>query len=133
MGRLARDPLSTEVVATRANRLSLTAGLVAGVAYSTFASFVANALTPVSGRLIELDFLRRAVSGRYEEVFSLSGVVPTVLGSLAVFAMVWWIMRVTLEHWNSADWRRIDSIDRGLSDRSFIKPPEFALSVSESE
>ena len=103
MGRLARDPLPIEVVAKRANRLSLTAGLVAGVVYSTFASFVANALTPVSGRLIELDSIRRAVSGRYQEVFSLNGVIPIVLGSMAVFAMVWWMMRVMLDRWETGD------------------------------
>ena len=54
MGRPGRDPSSTLDVVSGANRIALLAGLVAGVAYSTFASFVANALTPVSGRLIEL-------------------------------------------------------------------------------
>jgi len=49
-----------------AEKLSLLAGLTAGLAYSTFASFVANALTPVTGYLIETDSLRRAVSGRYQ-------------------------------------------------------------------
>jgi hypothetical protein len=85
------------------NRLSLAAALVAGIAYSTFASFVANALTPVSGRLIELDLYRRGVSGRYQEVFSLNGVLPIVLGSVAVFAMVWWITRVMLDRWETGD------------------------------
>ena len=56
-------------------KLSLLAGLTAGLAYSTFASFVANALTPVSGRLIEADSFRRAVSGHYQEVLSLNGVI----------------------------------------------------------
>ena len=78
-------------------------GLVAGIAYSTFASFVANALTPVSGRLIELDLLGRSVSGRYEEVLSLNGVIPTMLGATIVCAMVWLMTRATLEHLQSEE------------------------------
>jgi hypothetical protein len=48
---------------TGAEKLSLLAGLTAGLGYSIFASFVAKALTPVSGRLVEADTFRRAVSG----------------------------------------------------------------------
>jgi uncharacterized membrane protein len=103
MERLGRASLSSTTIANGSNRLSLAAALVAGVAYSTFASFAANALTPVSGRLIELDSYRRAVSGRYQEVFNVSGVIPIVLGSMAVFAMVWWITRVMLDRWETGD------------------------------
>ena len=103
MGRPGRDPSSTLDVVNGANRIALLAGLVAGVAYSTFASFVANALTPVSGRLIELDLLRSSVSGRYVEVLSLNGVIPTVLGAIVVCALVWWMTRVTLEHLQSEE------------------------------
>jgi len=81
----------------------LLTGLIAGIAYSTFASFVANALTPVSGRLIGLDLLRRSVSGRYEEVLSLNGVIPTMLGATIVCAMVWLMTRATLEHLQSEE------------------------------
>ena len=88
-------------------KLSLLAGLTAGLAYSIFASFVANALTPVSGRLVETDSFRRIASGHYQEVFSLDGAVPTVVASLIVFVLVWWSMRVILEHWNREDWGRI--------------------------
>ena len=98
MGRPDRDLSSTPDVANGANRIALLTGLIAGVAYSTFASFIANALTPVSGRLIELDLLHRSVSGRYEEVLSLNGVIPTVLGAIVVCAMVWLMTRATLEH-----------------------------------
>jgi hypothetical protein len=101
MGRSDRDPSSTLGVVNGANRIALLAGLFAGVAYSTFASFVANALTPVSGRLIELDLLRRSVSGQYQEVLSLDGVIPTVLGAIVVCALVWLMTRVTLEHLDS--------------------------------
>jgi hypothetical protein len=103
MGRPGRDPSSTLEVVSGANRIALLAGLVAGVAYSTFASFVANALTPVSGRLIELDLLRSSVSGRYVEVLSLNGVIPTVLGAIVVCALVWWMTRVTLEYLQSKE------------------------------
>ena len=103
MGRPDRDLSSTAVVDNGANRIALLAGLIAGIAYSTFASFVANALTPVSGRLIELDLLRRSVSGRYEEVLSLNGVIPTMLGATIVCAMVWLMTRATLEHLQSEE------------------------------
>jgi hypothetical protein len=103
MGRLDRDLSSTSEVDNGANRIALLTGLIAGIAYSTFASFVANALTPVSGRLIELDLLRRSVSGRYEEVLSLNGVIPTMLGATIVCAMVWLMTRATLEHLQSEE------------------------------
>jgi len=98
-----------------AEKLSLLAGLTAGLGYSTFASFVANALTPVSGRFVEADTFRRAVSGHYLEVFSLDGAIPTVLASLIVFVLVWWSMRLVLELWQREDWGRIASVDRSLS------------------
>ena len=103
MGRPDRDLSSTSEADNGANRIALLTGLIAGIAYSTFASFVANALTPVSGRLIELDLLRRSVSGRYEEVLSLNGVIPTVLGATIVCAMVWLMTRATLEHLQSEE------------------------------
>ena len=103
MGRLGGASFSSMTIAKGSNRLCLAAALVAGIAYSTFASFAVNALTPVSGRLIELDSYRRGVSGQYLEVFSLNGVIPIVLGSMAVFAMVWWIMRVMLDRWETGD------------------------------
>jgi hypothetical protein len=130
MGQLCRDPLPTLAIANGVNRMGVFAGLVAGVTYSTYASFVANALTPVSGRLIELSSFRRTVSGRYQEVVSLNGVVFTMLGSLVVFALVWWMMRVTLEHWQSEG-----LADPFLSKSAFPralpgKPLELSSSVS---
>src|ERR1700692_1006821 len=103
MERLGRASLSSTTIANGSNRLSLAAALVAGVAYSTFASFVANALTPVSGRLIELDLFRHGVSGQYQEVLSLNGVIPTVLGAIVVCALVWLMTRATLEHFQSEE------------------------------
>jgi hypothetical protein len=103
-------------------KLSLLAGLTAGLAYSSFASFVANVLTPVSGRLIEADSLRRAVSGHYQEVLSLDGVITTVLASLIVFILVWWSTRIILEHWQREDWGRIDAMDRTLASGPMLLP-----------
>jgi hypothetical protein len=50
-----------------------------------------------------LDLLRRSVSGRYEEVLSLNGVIPTMLGATIVCAMVWLMTRATLEHLQSEE------------------------------
>jgi len=111
-------------------KLSLLAGLTAGFAYSTFASFVAGALTPVSARLVEADSFRRAVSGRYQEVFSLNGAIPTVLASLIVFVLVWWSMRVILEQWQREDWGRIGATDRSLSDAPLLIPAIVAQQIS---
>jgi hypothetical protein len=104
-----------------AEKLSLFAGLTAGLAYSIFASFVANALAPVTGRLLQTDSLRRIVSGHYQEVFSLDGAIPVVVASLIVFVMVWTSMRVIIEHWQREDWGRI-AIDRSLSGGPMLTP-----------
>jgi hypothetical protein len=109
-----------------AGKLSLLAGVTAGFAYSIFASFVANALTPVTGYLVEADSFRRSVSGRYQEVFSLNGAISTLLISLVVFVAVWWSTRVILEHWQREDWGRIGSIDRSLSDGPLLIPAVIA-------
>jgi hypothetical protein len=105
-----------------AGKLSLLAGVTAGFAYSIFASFVANALTPVTGYLVEADSFRRSVSGRYQEVLSLNGAISTLLVSLAVFVVVWWSTRVILEHWQREDWGRVGSMDRSLSDGPLLIP-----------
>ncbi len=121
MAQPRRDPVCASLSAG-AEKVSLLAGVTAGLVYSTFASFVANTLTPVSGYLVEADSFRRTVSGRYQEVFSLDGAIPTLLVSLVVFVLVWWSMRVILEHWQREDWGRIGSIDRSLSDGPLLIP-----------
>ena len=107
-------------------KLSLIAGLTAGFGYSVFASFVANTLTPVTGRLIEADSFRRIASGHYQEVFSLDGAIPTMVGSLIVFVLVWWSIRVILEHWSREDWGRIGAVDRSLSGGPMLIPVTVA-------
>jgi hypothetical protein len=120
-----RDPVRADLSAG-AEKLCLLAGLTAGLAYSTFASFVANALTPVTGRIVEADSFRRAVSGHYQEVFSLSGTLSTLIVSVIVFVLVWWSMRVMLEYWQREDWGRIGAIDRSLSDGPLLMPVTVA-------
>src|SRR5260221_11141365 len=109
-----RRQLDRADLSAAAEKLSLLAGLTAGFAYSIFARFVANALPPVRGRLVETDSFRRIVSGHYLESFSLDGAMPTLLAALIVFVLVWLSTRVILEHWNREDWGRIDIIDRSL-------------------
>jgi len=104
-----------------AEKLSLLAGLTAGLAYSIFASFVANALTPVTGHLVETDSFRGIASGHYQEVFSLDGAIPVLVASLIVFVMVWTSMRVIIEHWQREDWGRI-ATDRSLSGGPMLVP-----------
>jgi hypothetical protein len=114
-----------------AEKLSLLAGLTAGLAYSTFASFVANALTPVSGHLVETDSFLRLASGHYLEVFSLDGAIPTILASLIVFVLVWISTRVILEHWDREDWGRIGAIDRSLPGGPILAPVIIATVANE--
>jgi hypothetical protein len=117
-----RRQLDRTELSAGAERLSLFAGLTAGLAYSIFASFVANALTPVTGRLVETDSFQRLASGHYLELFSLDGAVPTILASLIVFVLVWISTRAILEHWDREDWGRIGAIDRSLSDGPILSP-----------
>jgi len=104
-----------------AEKLSLLAGLTGGLAYSTFDSFVANALSPVTGRLLETDSVSRIVSGHYQEILSLDGAIPVLVASLIVFVLVWSSMRVIIEHWQREDWGRI-AIDRSLSGGPMLVP-----------
>jgi hypothetical protein len=108
-----------------AENLSLLAGLTAGLAYSIFASFIMNALTPVTGVLVEADSFRRIASGHYQEVFSLDGAIPIVVASLIVFVLVWSSMRVIIEHWQREDWGRI-ALDRSLSGGPMLVPVTVA-------
>jgi hypothetical protein len=108
-----------------AEKLSLLAGLTAGLIYSIFASFIMNALTPVTGLLVETDSFRRIASGHYREVFSLDGAIPIVAASLIVFVLVWSSMRVIIEHWQREDWGRI-AIDRNLSGGPTLMPMTVA-------
>jgi hypothetical protein len=78
---------------SRVRGLSLLAGLAAGEAYSIYAVYATHALTPVTAYLSEQTPYLRAVSGKYHEVFDLSGVLPIVLASLVTFTLAWCIAR----------------------------------------
>ena len=125
-----RRQLDRSDLSSGAEKLSLLAGLTAGFAYSIYASFVAHALTPVTGRLMGTDSLRSIVSGHYMEVFSLDGAIPTILASLIVFVLVWCSTRVILEHWSREDWGRIGAIDRSLPGGPILIPATVAPVVS---
>jgi hypothetical protein len=129
MAQPRRQPDRIELSAG-AEKLSLLCGLTAGLAYSTFATFVASALTPVTGHLVETDSFLRLASGHYLEVLNLNGAVPTILGSLIVFVLVWISTRVILEHWDREDWGRI-AIDRSLSNGPILAPVIIATVVNE--
>ena len=129
MAQPRRQPIRADLSAG-SEKLSLLGGLTAGLVYSIFASFVANALTPVTGRLVETDSFRRMASGHYQEVFSLDGAIPTVVASLIVFVLVWCSMRVILEHWNREDWGRIGAADRSLSGGPMLIPVTVAPPAS---
>ncbi len=127
---LPRDRVGANLSAG-SNKLCLLVGLTAGLAYSTFASFVANALTPVTGRLYSADSLRHAVAGHYQEVFSLDGVVPTLLASLIVFLIVWWSTRVILDRWQPEDRTRIGVRDRTSSGGTLLTAARVSPLASE--
>jgi hypothetical protein len=73
--------------------LSLLAGFAAGEAYSIYAVCATHALTPVTAYLTEQTPYLRTVSGKYQELFDLQGVLPVVLASLVVFTLAWCMVR----------------------------------------
>jgi hypothetical protein len=75
--------------------LSLLAGYVAGEVYSIYAVFYTHALIPVSAYLAKQGPHLSVVSGKYHEVFDLSGVLPVLVTSLMTFALAWCVVRGT--------------------------------------
>jgi hypothetical protein len=73
--------------------LSLLAGYVAGEVYSIYAVFDAHSLLPVSAYLTEQMPQLRAVSGKYREVFDLSGLLSVLVTSLVAFTLAWCVVR----------------------------------------
>jgi len=71
---------------------SLLAAYAGGEACSTYAVFIAHSLQPVTFYLPEQNPLRRAVSGRYVEVFNPDGLMVTLLVSLIVFVAIWCLL-----------------------------------------
>jgi hypothetical protein len=80
-----------------AGRLSCLAGLVAGGAYSVYATFIAQALTPPSVYVIDRSTHRRLLPGQIgdlEEVFYWDGLIRMLVLSIIVFILAWCIVRV---------------------------------------
>jgi hypothetical protein len=75
--------------------LSLLAGYVAGEVYSIYAVFDTHSLVPVSAYLTEQVPHLRAISGKYREVFDLSGLLPVLVTSLVAFTLAWCVVRAT--------------------------------------
>jgi hypothetical protein len=82
----------------------MAAGLTAAETYWIYAIFVAHALTPIEVYVTDRSTNRRLLSGQIgyvEEVFHWNGLFPTLAASLAVFALVWCVLRAAL-HGRSA-------------------------------
>jgi hypothetical protein len=71
---------------------SLLAAYAGGEACSIYAVFIAHSLQPVTFYLPEQNPLRRAVSGKYVEVFNPDGLMATLLVSLIVFVAIWCLL-----------------------------------------
>lgn len=81
-----------------ARRLGLLAGLVAGEAYSIYATFIAHALTPVTVYVVDRYTHRQLLPGQIgdiEEIFNWAGLVPVLILSLIVSGLTWYVIRVT--------------------------------------
>ena len=74
-------------------RLSLLAGFVAGETCSAYAIFVAHTMNPIGYLFVQDNPTLRTLYGRYQEVYSLHGLVFTVAASLAVSAIAWCSVR----------------------------------------
>jgi hypothetical protein len=71
-------------------------GLTAAETYWIYAIFVAHALTPISVFVTDRSTNRRFLSGQIgyvEEVFHWNGLFSTLAASLAMFALVWCVLR----------------------------------------
>lgn len=71
---------------------SLLAAYAGGEAYSIYAVCIAHSLQPVTFYLSEQNPLRRAVSGKYVEVFNPDGLMATLVVSLIVFVAIWCLL-----------------------------------------
>jgi hypothetical protein len=79
-------------------RLSLLVGIVAGEAYSIYATFIAHALTPVTVYEVDRYTHRRLSSGQIgdiEEIFNWASLVPVLVLSLIVSALTWYVICLT--------------------------------------
>jgi hypothetical protein len=76
---------------------SLLPACAAGEAFLLYAILIAHTLRPVTALLIGHDSGRRSTVHRYEEIFNWNGLIPTMLGSLLVVALVWSALQLTAQ------------------------------------
>jgi len=74
---------------------SLLPACAAGEAFLLYAIVIAHTLRPVTALLPAHDSGRQAMVHRYEEIFNWNGLIPTMLGSLLVVAIVWSALQLT--------------------------------------
>jgi hypothetical protein len=74
---------------------SLLPACAAGEAFLLYAILIAHTLRPVTTLLIGHDSGRQSTVNRYEEIFNWDGLIPTMLGSLLVVAVVWSAFQLT--------------------------------------
>jgi hypothetical protein len=74
---------------------SLLPACAAGEAFLLYAILIAHTLRPVTALLIGHDSGRQSPVHRYVEIFNLNGLIPTMLGSLLVVAIVWSALQLT--------------------------------------
>jgi hypothetical protein len=99
--RFESTAMVTEHKETGARRLSLLVGIVAGEAYSIYATFFAHVLTPATVYAIDRYTHRRLLPGQIGdlvEVFNWDGLIPILVFSLIAFALVWCITSITAKY-----------------------------------
>jgi hypothetical protein len=74
---------------------SLLPACAAGEAFLLYAILIAHTLSPVTALLIGHNSGRQSTVHRYQEIFNWDGLIPTMLGSLLVVAVVWSALQLT--------------------------------------
>jgi len=93
---------------------SLFPACAAGEAFLLYAILIAHTLRPVTALLIgHVDSGRQSTVHRYEEIFNWNGLIPTMLGSLLVVAVVWSALQLTAQALPKAP---LEQLQMGLPD-----------------
>jgi len=92
---------------------SLLPACAAGEAFLLYAILIAHTLRPVTPLLIGHDSGRQSTVHRYQEIFNWNGLIPTILGSLFVVAVVWSALQLTARALPNAPLRQLQM---GLTD-----------------
>jgi hypothetical protein len=93
----------------KAKRFRLLAALVAGEAYSMYATFLAGAVRPPSVYVVDRHTHRRLPPGQIghiEELFHWNDVIQILVVSLLIFALVWFSIQIAVK-WADERGRRV--------------------------